>query len=151
MVDGSSTNAHQDTSGGIGGPVVRTLAEVAEVSRPKFHALVDGLGHALHVHLAAGNVNDVSQAQQLIALAEGRNFIEDIGCDANHVPDAVARKGMTAVLPSLSLRKTKRVIDGHAYQERHLVENFLCKFKRSRRVVTRHEKTALKYLGFVLF
>jgi transposase len=112
---------------------------------------VDGLGNPLHVHLAAGNVNDVTQAHQLIGLAEGRNFIADKGYDANHVLEAVAQKGMTAVIPSLSLRKTKRQIDGHVYKERHLVENFFCKIKRYRRVATRYEKTAMNYLGFVLF
>ncbi len=112
---------------------------------------MDGLGNPLHVHLAAGNVNDVTQAQQLIALAQGRNFIADKGYDANHVLEAVARKGMTAVIPPLSIRKMKRTIDGHVYKERHLVENFFCKLKRYRRVATRYDKTALNYLGFVLF
>jgi transposase len=30
-------------------------------------------------------------------------------------------------------------------------ENFFCKIKRYRRVATRYEKTAINFLGFVLF
>jgi putative transposase len=112
---------------------------------------VDGLGNPLHVHLSPGNIHDVSEAQKLIEHAQGRNFIADKGYDANHVIEAVEKKKMTAVIPSTSQRKVKRLIDGHVYKERHLVENFFCKIKRYRRVATRYEKTAVNYLGFVLF
>lgn len=58
---------------------------------------------------------------------------------------------MTPVIPSTASRATKRSIDGHVYKERHLVENFFGKLKRYRRVATRYEKTAVNFLGFVLF
>jgi transposase len=112
---------------------------------------VDGLGNPLHVHLTAGNIHDVTEAAKLIEQAGGKNFIGDKGYDANHVIDAVEKKGMTAVIPSKANRKQQRRIDKHVYKERHLVENFFCKIKRYRRVATRFEKTALNYLGFVLF
>lgn len=112
---------------------------------------MDGLGNPLHVHLTSGNIHDVTEAATLVAKAQGLNFIADKGYDANHVIEAVEKKGMTAVIPSTSNRKTKRKIDGHLYKERHLVENFFCKIKRYRRVATRYEKTAANFLGFVLF
>jgi transposase len=112
---------------------------------------VDGLGNPLHVHLTAGNAHDVTQAHKLIEHARGENFIGDKGYDANHVIEAVEAKGMKAIIPSTATRKVPRRIDPHLYKERHLVENFFCKIKRYRRVATRYEKTALNYLGFVLF
>jgi putative transposase len=112
---------------------------------------VDGLGNPLHVHLSAGNINDVSEAHTLIEQAQGRNFIADKGHDANHVVEAVEKKNMTAVIPSTASRKIQRKIDKHLYKERCLVENFFCKIKRYRRVATRYEKTAANFLGFVLF
>jgi transposase len=112
---------------------------------------VDGLGNPIHVHLTAGNVHDVGEAPKLIERAQGQNFIADKGYDANKVIEAVEARGMTAVIPAKSNRKTPRVIDDHIYKERHLVENFFCKLKRYRRVATRYEKTAANYLGFVLF
>lgn len=112
---------------------------------------MDGLGNPLHIHLTSGNIHDVTEAQKLIAQAQGRNFIADKGYDANAVIEAVEKKGMTPVIPSKSNRITKRQIDSHVYKERHLVENFFCKIKRYRRVATRYEKTATNFLGFVLF
>lgn len=112
---------------------------------------MDGLGNPLHVHLSPGNVHDVSEAPKLIEKAEGENFIADKAYDSNSVIEAIEGKGMTAVIPSKSNRKTKRVIDTHVYKERHLVENFFCKIKRYRRVAMRFEKTAANFLGFVLF
>jgi transposase len=113
--------------------------------------LVDALGNPLHVHLTAGNVNDVSEADKLIELAQGENFIADKAYDADHVIQAVEKKHMRPVIPSIASRKTQREIDRHLYKERHLVENFFCKIKRYRRVATRYEKTAVNFLGFVLF
>ena len=101
---------------------------------------MDGLGNPTHVHLTAGNIHDVSEASKLVEKAQGQNFIADKGYDADKVIEAVEKKGMTAVIPAKSNRKTPRVIDGHIYKERHLVENFFCKLKRYRRVATRYEK-----------
>ena len=109
------------------------------------------MGNPLHVHLTAGNVNDVSEAYTLIEQAQGDNFIADKGYDADHVLDAIEEKPMRAVIPSTASRSRKRPIDRHLYKERHLVENFFCKIKRYRRVATRYDKTLVNFLGFVLF
>ncbi len=112
---------------------------------------MDGLGNPLHVHLTAGNINDVSEAATLIEEAQGDNFIADKAYDANHVIEALGKKHIRAVIPSTASRKTPRQLDRHLYKERHLVENFFCKIKRYRRVATRYDKTAVNFLGFVLF
>jgi transposase len=112
---------------------------------------VDGLGNPLHVHLTPGNIHDVTEADKLIAQAQGENFIGDKGYDSNAVIEAVEKKEMKAVIPPKANRKDQRKIDRHLYKERHLVENFFCKIKRYRRVATRYEKTAANFLGFVLF
>ena len=112
---------------------------------------MDGLGNPLHVHITAGNVHDVVEAPKLIEKAQGGNFIGDKGYDSKEVIAAIERKGMVAQIPQRSNALVKRQIDAHVYKERHLVENFFCKIKRYRRVATRYDKTALNYLGFVLF
>ena len=112
---------------------------------------MDGLGNPLHLHLSPGNIHDVTEAPKLIEKARGENFIGDKGYDSNAVIEAIERKGMRALIPSKSNRLVKREIDSHIYKERHLVENFFCKIKRFRRVATRYDKTAINYLGFVLF
>jgi transposase len=112
---------------------------------------VDGLGNPLHIHLTPGNIHDVTEAPKLIERAQGGNFIADKGYDSASLVEAIEKKGMTAVIPSKADRKVQRKIDLHVYKERHLVENFFCKIKRYRRVATRYEKTAVNFLGFVLF
>jgi len=112
---------------------------------------VDGLGNPLHVHITPGNIHDVTEAPKLVEKAQGQNFIADKGYDSNSVIKAIEDKQMTPVIPSKSNRTCKRPIDSHLYKERHLVENFFCKIKRYRRVATRYEKTAVNFLGFVLF
>ena len=112
---------------------------------------MDGLGNPLHVHLSAGNVHDVSEAPKLIAQARGKNFIADKAYDSDAVIEAIKRKKMTPVIPPQGQRSTRRKFDRHTYKERHLVENFFCKIKRYRRIAIRFEKTAVNFLGFVLF
>lgn len=112
---------------------------------------MDALGNPIHVHISAGNVNDITEAPKLVEKAQGLNFIGDKGYDSNALIESIEAKGMTAVIPSNPSRSGKRKIDAHVYKERHLVENFFCKLKRYRRVATRYEKTALNFLGFVLF
>ena len=112
---------------------------------------MDALGNPLHVHLTPGNIHDVTEAPKLIEAAQGQNFIGDKGYDSNAVIEAIEAKGMTPVIPSNASRSSRRKIDRHLYKDRCLVENFFCKLKRYRRVATRYEKTAVNFLGFILF
>lgn len=112
---------------------------------------MDALGNPIHLHLTPGNVNDVTQARQLIEAASGQNFIADKGYDSAAVVAAIEAKQMNAVIPSQADRTRRRKIDLHLYKERHLVENFFCRLKHYRRAATRFDKTAQNFLGFVLF
>ena len=100
---------------------------------------------------SGGNINDITEAPKLVEKAQGQNFIGDKGYDSNAVIEAIEAKGMTAVIPSNPSRSKKRKIDSDLYKERHLVENYFCNLKRYRRVATRYEKTAVNFLGFILF
>jgi transposase len=128
---------------------------------------VDALGNPIHLHLTAGNVHDVTEAQRLLEAATvdvtdaqlvveaatntHRYFIADKAYDSNSVIAAAQAKGLTVVIPSKSDRAGRpRKIDQLVYKERHLVENFFSRTKHFRRVATRYEKTAVNFLGFVL-
>src|SRR6266480_4425507 len=119
----------------------------------KIHALVDGLGNPIHLHLTAGNIHDVTEAPRLLEAATDkcRYFIADKAYDSNAVIAAAQAKGLTVVIPPKSDRAGRpRQIDTHVYKERHLVENFFCRTKHFRRIATRYEKTAANFLGFAL-
>ena len=117
----------------------------------KIHALVDGLGRPLHIHLTSGNIHDITEAPTLIAAAQGKSFIADKGYDSNAVVQAIQRRHMKVVIPPKENRAERRRFSRKLYRTRHFVENFFCKIKRYRRVATRYEKTATNFLGFVLF
>lgn len=78
----------------------------------------------VHLHLTAGNIHDVTEAEVLIEKAQGKNFIADKGYDADRVIEAIEQKKMIAVIPSKTNRKIQRQIDRDIYKERHWVENF---------------------------
>ena len=75
-------------------------------------------------------------------------MIADKGYDARWLRECIAELGMMPVMPGRSNRKVTIVYDLDLYGERHLVEHFMGKVKRYRRVFTRFEKLRRCYLGF---
>jgi transposase len=46
-------------------------------------------------------------------------------------------------------KRWARPYDKHLYKARHLIENFFCKLKQFRAIVTRYDKTARNFLAAV--
>ena len=78
----------------------------------------------------------------------GEYVIADKGYDAQWLREWIAELGMTPVIPGRSNRKVVVVYDPDVYGESHLVECFIGKVKRYRRVFTRFKKLGRRYLGF---
>ena len=112
------------------------------------HITVDELGNPLRFLLTGGQENDIAQAEALLSDYAGEYVIADKGYDAQWLREWIAELGMTAVIPGRSNRKVVVVYDPDLYGERHLVECFIGKVKRYRRVFTRFEKLSRRYLGF---
>jgi len=55
------------------------------------------------------------------------------------------------VIPPRANRTEARDYDKHLYRERHLVECFINKIKHYRRIFSRFDKLAKRYLGFLSF
>ncbi|WP_416431043.1 hypothetical protein [Piscirickettsia salmonis] len=62
---------------------------------------------------------------------------------------SVALQMTEGVIPSKSNRANKFYHDQHVYKERHLVECCIGKLKQFRRVFSRFEKRACRYLSFL--
>ena len=75
-------------------------------------------------------------------------MIADQGYDAQWLREYIAELKMTAMIPVRSNRKVVVVYDADLYWESHLVECFIGKVKRYRRVFTRFEQLSRRYLGF---
>lgn len=117
----------------------------------KLHLTVEALGNSLRFLLTAGQCADSPQAQLLIADLFFERLIADKAYDTNKLRNLLAALGAEAIIPSKANRKTQLDYDTHLYKERHLVECFINKLKYYRRVFTRFDKLASRFLGFVHF
>ena len=112
---------------------------------------VDALGNPLRFILTAGQSHDSTQAEPLITKYEFERLIADKSYDFDDLLQQLAERGVEAVIPPRSNRKQQREYDKHLYKERHLVECFINKIKHYRRVFSRFEKLAKRYLAFLSF
>ena len=112
---------------------------------------VDGLGNPLRFTLTPGQQHDITQAPALVSGYPGEYVIADKGYDAQNFIGNLAEAGMMAVIPARSNRKEPRDYDRHLYRERHVVECFIGKIKHYRRIFSRFDKLASRYLGFLKF
>jgi transposase len=113
---------------------------------------VDGLGYPLRFILTAGQRHDITQARDLVAEFDFEHLIGDTAYDADHFLQFITEeKKAQPVIPSSARRNQPRDYDKHIYRERHLVECFINKIKHYRRIFSRFDKLASRYLGFLNF
>jgi transposase len=117
----------------------------------KIHVVVDGLGNPLRVQLTAGQCHDSPHAAALLDGLSFERVIADRGYAGQAVIDLVEASGAEVVIPPHQSAKQPRDYDRWWYRERHLVECFINKIKHFRRVFSRFDKLACRYLGFVQF
>ena len=127
----------------------------------KIHAVVDALGNPLHIQLSAGNVNDVTVsagnvndvtvAQDLLSHVDfrGSTILADKAYSKWAFREYIADHDADFCIPPKSNERDPWYCDWWLYKERHLVENFFLKLKEFRRVATRYDKLARRFLGFV--
>jgi transposase len=108
---------------------------------------VDGLGNPLRLRLTGGERHDITQAQALIDGYACEYVLADRGYDAAAVGAFIVSRQAIPVIPSTASRKIPRTYDRWRYRERHLVECFMNKIKHFRRVFSRFDKLANRYLG----
>lgn len=134
-----------------GGQEAQALGRSRGGFSTKIHIAVDALGNPLRLLLTAGQRHDSPQAVHLIADYAPLALIADKGYDADPLIEAVAAKGILAVIPPRKNRLVPREYDQHLYRERHLIECFINKIKHYRRVFSRFDKLSKNYLGFLSF
>jgi transposase len=117
----------------------------------KIHVNVDALGNPLRFTLTGGQRHDITQAEVLIEGYEFERVIADRSYDADKFLLIIAGKGAEAVIPPRKNRKDSREYDKHLYKERHLMECFIGKIKHFRRIFSRYDKLAKRYLAFLSF
>ena len=110
---------------------------------------MDALGNPLRFILTGGQRHDSTQAEALIDGYLFERLLADKSYDSDDILQLVAEKEAEAVIPPRANRSEQREYDKHWYKERHLVECFINKIKHYRRVFSRFEKLADRFLGFL--
>lgn len=117
----------------------------------KIHLTTDGLGNPLRIRLTAGQRHDILQAHELIADLAFEFVIADRSYNAADFRNEIMAAGAEPVIPPDRNAKTPYAYDVWRYRERHLIECFIGKIKHFRRVFSRFDKLARRYLGFLQF
>jgi transposase len=102
--------------------------------------------------LTSGAAGDNPQAIPLLDGVQADEVLADRGYDADktiaYIEDEMHA---VATIPPKKSRVAPRACDYAAYKERHLVECFIGTLKYFRRVFSRFDKYARRYLAFVHF
>ena len=105
----------------------------------------------MRFRLTGGQEHDVTQAEELIDGLDSEYVVADRAYDSNQFIESIIRSGAVPVIPPRSSRKAAHSYDEYLYRERHLVECFIGKIKHFRRIFSRFDKLANRYLGFLHF
>jgi transposase len=154
LIDSTVVRAHPCAAGAAkkdDGQAEQDLGRSRGGFSTKIHISVDGLGNPLRLILTPGQAGDSPQAAALIAGYDAEYVIGDKAYDSDALREQIADQGAEAVIPPHPRRKAPAAYDTHRYKERHLVECFINKIKQFRRVFSRFEKLAPRYMGFLQF
>lgn len=117
----------------------------------KIHVAVDALGNPLRLLLTGGQVHDIRQAHALLVDFDFKGVIGDKAYDATDLITYLESLSAAVVIPSRKIHKQPRETDWYQYKERYLVECFINKIKQYRRVFTRFDKYASRFMAFLSF
>lgn len=115
----------------------------------KVHLVCDALGNPIRFVVTPGQWAEVTQAEMLLSGLDAEAVIADKGYDADGLIAQIESSGAEAVIPPRRNRTLQRDYDRNLYADRNKVERLFNRLKHYRRVATRYEKTARRYLAMV--
>lgn len=134
-----------------GGQAEQALGRSRGGFSTKVHVTVDGLGYPLRLHRTAGQRHDIIKAYDLTVDLAFDHLIADRSYGAQAFVDTLLARGIEVVIPPRKNAQQPREYDQWRYRERHLIECFIGKIKHFRRIFSRFDKLARRYLGFLQF
>ena len=105
----------------------------------------------LRFTLTAGQCHDITQAPELIKGFSSESLIADKAYESDAFIAEIVSNDAIAVIPPRKNRIETRTYDKELYKQQNIIERFFHRLKQYRRVATRYEKYAVRYLGFVHF
>ncbi|MGQ5525693.1 IS5 family transposase, partial [Chitinimonas sp. PSY-7] len=146
FIDGTYVKAHQH-SAGAASDHAEAIGKSRAGNTSKIHLAVDAHGLPVAFEITGGEVNDCTQAPELIAqLPSAEVFVADKGYDSERIREQIKAQGARPVIP----RKRNSVkgnadLDKWLYRYRHLVENAFARLKHYRAVAFRFDKLKRNY------
>ncbi len=132
------------------GGVPRSIGRTKGGLNSKLHAVCDGFGRPVRLHLTAGQISDYEGARILLPdLPDAKVLLADKGYDANWFHDGLIGRGITPCIPPKKNRKFKHRFDRSLYKQRHKVENMFGRLKDWRRVATRYDRCAHTFFAAI--
>lgn len=112
---------------------------------------MDALGNPIHIHLSPGNINDCTQAIPALEKVpiQGSIINADKAYGSKAIRKYIEQAGATYCIPPRDDMSNRWEYDRQQYKRRHLVECFFQKLKQFRRIATRFDKLAARFLAFV--
>ena len=154
IIDSTIIRAHPCAAGALktsGGQASQALGRSRGGFSTKIHIAVDSLGNPLRFMLTAGQRHDITCAEALISGYNSEYVIADTSYDAMAFIESITQSGAVPVIPPRANRRDSRDYDVDLYQQRHIVECFINKIKHYRRISSRFDKLAVRYMGFLSF
>ena len=119
----------------------------------KIHAVVDALGNPIHVQLSSGDIHDSAIAEDVMDHIElepkETTVLADKAYGTFEFREYIADRDADFCIPPKSNSVDPWYCDFVRYKERHVVECFFNKLKENRRIATRFDKLAYRFLAFV--
>ena len=116
----------------------------------KIHALVDGRGLPIGLHLSEGQASDCREAEGLLAaVPNGSTFLADKAYDSDAIRSRIAAHGGFANIPAKRNRRKGFAFSNFLYRYRNLVERFFGKLKNARGLATRYNKQSDNFLAAI--
>jgi len=150
MVDSSIIKVHQHGMRSREKKAKQGIGKTRGGWGTKIHAVVDGLGYPIEIKLTEGQINDCTQAIEILSKNNSGRVIADKGYDTNEIREYLRFANREAVIPNFERRLVKYEYDVYEYKERYLVENHFRRLKEWRRIATRYEKTLRMFQGMVV-
>ncbi len=116
----------------------------------KIHALVDGRGLPIGLHLSEGQASDCREAERLLsAVPNGAALLADKAYDSDAIRSRIASHAGFANIPAKRNRRRSFAFSSFLYRYRNLVERFFAKLKNARGLATRYDKRADNFLAAI--
>ena len=149
--DATIAKLHSHAHGARGkNPGIQGIGKSRGGATSKVHVLADALGNPIHLILTPGNINDSTQAWEMLDNCEADAFIADKAYDSNAFREEAMRRGVVPIIPKRKSNANRNTtFDSQLYKERHSIENFFAKLKQNRSVATRYEKLGRNYLSLI--